>query len=86
MLKKHTQEIYDNLTNEEVIQILANCMEVVQQRQELRDYLTEQTYNNEDDIYEYDYDDKCFESYIKDCKKYLASNEYQIANNKKGMR
>ena len=81
-MKKASQEIYDNLTNAELVEVAANCLEAIQQRYDLLDCLTEQTYNPEEDIYDYDYSDNPFDAFIEDFKKYLKSNEYKITENK----
>ena len=81
-MKKASQEIYDNLTNAELVEITANCLEAIQQRPDLLDYLTEQTYNPEEDIYDCDYSCNPFDAFIEDFKKYLKSNEYKIVENK----
>lgn len=81
-MKKASQEIYDNLTNAELVEVAANCLEAIQQRYDLLDCLTEQTYNPEEDIYDYDYSCNPFDAFIEDFKKYLKSNEYKIAENK----
>lgn len=81
-MKKASQEIYDNLTNAELVEIAANCLEAIQQRSDLSDCLTEQTYNPEEDIYDCDYSDNPFDAFIEDFKKYLKSKEYKIAENK----
>ena len=69
-MKKASQEIYDNLTNVELVEIAANCLEAIQQRYDLLDCLTEQTYNPEEDIYDCDYSDNPFDAFIEDFKKY----------------
>ena len=81
-MKKASQEIYDNLTNAELVEIATNCLEAIQQRSNLSDCLTEQTYNPEEDIYDCDYSDNPFDAFIEDFKKYLKSKEYKIAENK----
>ena len=81
-MKKASQEIYDNLTNAELVEIATNCLEAIQQRSDLSDCLTEQTYNPEEDIYDCDYSDNPFDAFIEDFKKYLKSKEYKIAENK----
>lgn len=81
-MKKASQEIYDNLTNKELVEITANCLEAIQQRPSLLVYLTEQTYNPNEDRYEYDYSCNPFDGFIEDFKKYLKSNAYKIAENK----
>lgn len=81
-MKKASQEIYNNLTNAELVEIAANCLEAIQQRPNLQDYLTEQTYNSKEDKYECDYSNNPFDSFIEDFKKYLKSNAYKIAENK----
>ena len=81
-MKKASQEIYDNLTNAELVEVAANCLEAIQQRSNLLDCLTEQTYNPEEDIYDYDYSCNPFDAFIEDFKKYLKSNEYKITENK----
>lgn len=81
-MKKASQEIYDNLTNAELIEITTNCLEAIQQRSNLSDCLTEQTYNPKEDKYECDYSDNPFDAFIEDFKKYLKSKKYKIAENK----
>ena len=81
-MKKASQEIYNNLTNAELVEIAANCLEAIQQRPNLQDYLTEQTYNSKEDKYECDYSSNPFDGFIEDFKKYLKSNAYKIAANK----
>ena len=81
-MNKESQKIYDNLTNAELIEVAANCLEAIQQRPNLQDYLTEQTYNSNEDRYECDYSSNPFDSFIKDFKKYLKSNMYKITENK----
>lgn len=81
-MKKASQEIYDNLTNAELVEIATNCLEAIQQRSDLSYCLTEQTYNPEEDIYDCDYSDNPFDAFIEDFKKYLKSKEYKIAENK----
>ena len=82
-MKERSQEIYDNLKNAELVEILADCMEAVQQRSFLRDCLTEQTYDPSEDAYDYEYSDSCFESFIRDLRKYLRSKESKIEKSKK---
>lgn len=81
-MKKASQEIYDNLTNAELVEVAANCLEAIQQRPNLLDYLTEQTYNSKEDRYECDYSSNPFDGFIADFKKYLKSNVYKITENK----
>ena len=81
-MNKESQKIYDNLTNAELVEVAANCLEAIQQRPNLQDYLTEQTYNPNEDRYECDYSSNPFDGFIKDFKKYLKSNMYKIAENK----
>lgn len=81
-MKKESQEIYDNLTNAELIEVAANCLEAIQQRPNLLDYLTEQTYNSKEDRYDCDYSCNPFDGFIADFKKYLKSNIYKITENK----
>ena len=75
-------KIYDHIKNEDLIKIAINILDTIQERGELRDYLTEQTYNPETQMYDYDYDSECFLTIIQDMQRYLHNNEYKIKENK----
>lgn len=85
-MDKKTDEMYENITNQDLMTIATNCLEEISNRSSLQDYLTEMTYNDESDEYELIYDADTFKDFISDFKKYLKSNIYRIQSNKKETR
>lgn len=81
-MKETQKEIYEKLTNAELIEIAKNVMEEIQHRDFLRDCLTEQTYNPDEDRYDFEYSDVCFEQFMIDFSRYLHSKEHLIATNR----
>ena len=85
-MDKKTDEMYERITNQDLMTIATNCLEEISNRSSLQDYLTEMTYNDESDEYELIYDADTFKDFISDFKKYLKSNIYRIQSNKKETR
>lgn len=82
-MTKEKENFYDNLTNQELIEITMCCMQTIQIRSELQQYLTEMTYNVETDQYEYEYNIESFKNIILDFNKYLHSKMYKIDKNRR---
>lgn len=85
-MDKHTDEMYKNITNQDLITITINCLEEIQNRMNLQDYLTEMTYDPVEDRYEAIYTEKSFSNVITDLRKYLQSKMYKIQQNKEETR
>ena len=85
-MNKHTNEMYENITNQDLITIACNCLEEISNRPSLQDYLSEMTYNNESEEYDFIYNENTFKDIISDFKKYLTSKIYKIQQNKEEKR
>jgi len=73
----------EHLTNEDLIAATVKCLEEIENRVELQEYLTEMSYNHEKDMYDTIYSNETFSNTISDLKKYLLSKMYKIDENKK---
>ena len=85
-MNQTADKIYENMSNEDLIAIAANCLEEIQHRPSLQDYLSEMTYDSSNDEYMMNYSNETFADVISDFRRYLASKMYNIAENKKETR
>ena len=85
-MNQNTDEIYERMTNQDLITITCNCLEEISNRPSLQDYLTEMTYNQKTDEYDMIYNYDTFKDIISDLKKYLKSQIYKIQQHKKETR
>ena len=81
--KAEIAEMYENLTNEDLVMVAMNALSEIEKRYSLCDYLTEMTYNSNEDRYDYIYSESSFEANISDFIKYLKTTQYKAAENRK---
>lgn len=82
-INKDIIETLENATNEELVALTKTLLTELQNRPYLCDYLTEMTYNKHKDAYNIIYNEETFQNHLKAFHKYLFSNIYEIAKNKK---